>query len=396
MKYQLKIFTICNQITQEASKYNITRHPLAVFYKDDIMLETKMFPSSINFSKRIRAIAENNDCVCKTCGIVYGDVSKNGYCTSTCYQTARQVTAVLADDFPIYNARRIGEIKFANKTEGVDYLVCKICEAKTGELGTHIRMHNMSPTTYKQTYSLLTLKTQHQRDQMKGSNNPAYQHGGKFSPFSSKFKNGYDKEWHDNFIQNRKIDLAENKHKYKTNIEYWIDHTDGDIDAASALYKKFQTRDLSFFTAKYGTTQGTIKWKLKIERWIKNFKSVNYSKISQQLFNEIMEVIPNHLKPSIYYATLNQLEMVKYTNKEYVLHVGSTYIRPDFICLDNKKIIEFDGAYWHSAAKTNPLREATRDKLIIDSGFSVLHIREQDYKKNKEEAIHQCIKFLIQ
>jgi hypothetical protein len=74
---------------------------------------------------------------------------------------------------------------------------------------------------------------------------------------------------------------------------------------------------------------------------MKSFKKCNFSKISQELFHSI----PKELFNDVYFATYEREDKVDYINKEYVLPVGETFVRPDFIDLVTNKIIEFDGDY---------------------------------------------------
>lgn len=57
-------------------------------------------------------------------------------------------------------------------------------------------------------------------------------------------------------------------------------------------------------------------------------------------------------------------------------------------------MIEFDGTYYHRNTPENSLREEKRDKMIIESGYEVLHVSEYEYKQNKQEIINKCIAFL--
>ena len=41
-----------------------------------------------------------------------------------------------------------------------------------------------------------------------------------------------------------------------------------------------------------------------------------------------------------------------------------------------------------------PKREYNRDKLIEDSGYEILHIKECDYTKNPDECVRLCLDFL--
>lgn len=385
----------CKKIQAESSLYNISRHPLAKMIKDDVYAETSGFPSNISYSKRIRAIAAESKCECKQCGIVHGDPDRE-FCSNKCYQIYRKEHEPTPEQFAINKAITKGEKKFGDKVEGVDYLVCAICGAKSGDLGSHVRMHDITPAEYKVKYSIDSLKPLTNIQNRMGDKNPAYNHGGKYSPWSKNFIHGYDKARHDAKNRHQKEMRASSPEKFKSNIEYWLSHCDGDEYAAKAAYKKFQTRDLAFFVEKYGEEEGIARHAAKTEKWIKSFCKQTYSNISQELFTQVFTQVPDYLRNSIYFATHQRPEMEAYVNKEYILKVEKTFIRPDFICLQTKRIIEFDGDYWHSPAKANPAREKLRDTRIINLGYTVLHVKEYEYKKDKAKVIQECLNFLTQ
>ena len=64
-------------------------------------------------------------------------------------------------------------------------------------------------------------------------------------------------------------------------------------------------------------------------------------------------------------------------------------------CKSLKKIIEFDGVYWHRNNPENAKREKIRDEEINTNGYKVLHVSELDYKNNPNETIEKCLDFLI-
>jgi hypothetical protein len=57
-------------------------------------------------------------------------------------------------------------------------------------------------------------------------------------------------------------------------------------------------------------------------------------------------------------------------------------------------VIEFDGTYYHRSTPENSLREEKRDKMILESGYQVLHVSEYDYKNDKQKIIDKCVAFL--
>jgi hypothetical protein len=78
----------------------------------------------------------------------------------------------------------------------------------------------------------------------------------------------------------------------------------------------------------------------------------------------------------------------------------------------NKKIIEYNGDFWHAnpniyppnfinpRTKINAVDKWEIDRIKLqyaqDQGYEVLVVWESDFKKNKEEIIKQCIQFLTQ
>ena len=245
-------------------------------------------------------------------------------------------------------------------------------------------------------FLLESSQCQSKRDKVSGSNNPGYQHGGKFSKFSKNFINGYDEEWHESHIADIKQNRKDNPEKWKTNIEYWLVLNDGDDIKAKEDYLNFQRRDKNYFVTKYGEDEGEIRWKGKIEKWMNSYTKTNYSKISQELFNGILDAVPELDKDEVYFATFERDNMTAYQNKEYVLKTETSFVRPDFCLFKSKKIIEFDGDYWHSEAVANPEREKKRDLAISKQGYQILHVKEHEYNKDKNKVIQECINFLKQ
>lgn len=153
----------------------------------------------------------------------------------------------------------------------------------SSELATHIiNKHNMSVDEYKNKHNVSSVKSQKSIDRVKGKNNPGYQHGGKLSPFS------------DNYIHADKVDKTEIVKKVKqkkidnntdtTKIEYWLKQTGNDLEKAKELLIKRQsTFSLEKCIEKYGEEKGLERWVERQEKWHKNYKKSNYSKISQKL-----------------------------------------------------------------------------------------------------------------
>ena len=251
-----------------------------------------------------------------------------------------------------------------------EWIECRVCGLRGREIARHVKTaHEIDPKDYGVTKSKSSI------DRVKGENNPGYQHGGKLSPWSKK-SSFYSEESHKKAIEKSQEGINKNSPVRKS------------FYATEDEFRKAQTRDLDYFIAKYGVEKGTEKHKQKTLKWLSSYKKQNFSNISQELFRALEE----KYQGNTFFATKDRPEMDSYTNKEFRTEIG---ILPDYIDIDKKRIIEFDGDYWHGR-KGNVERDAKRDSKLMSAGYSVLHIKESDFKADKEGTIDRCIKFLTQ
>jgi hypothetical protein len=283
--------------------------------------------------------------------------------------------------------RKKNEQIFADKEEGKDYLVCKICGMKTGELTGHLLYsHKIDHNEYKKEFGLEQLKCLTLIEKVAGENNPGYNHGGRLSPFSKKFIKGDISEQ----TVKKSIDTRTANNNNPTTIEYWMKKTNGDEELAKELLSTRQsTFSLDKCIEKFGEIDGLKRWQDRQNKWHTNYKKSNFSKISQELFWSIYDEYDNN--DCVYFAENHRIDGRK--NSEYILTLDVNVIKPDFIDIDRKKIIEFDGTYWHEVQQ-NPRREFERDAQIIAAGYDVMHVKESDYMNNKQNVVQDCIKFL--
>jgi hypothetical protein len=394
MNYTKELIDSCKLIIAETKNNLNIRYPLANEIRNAVFDETKEFPEKITFPERMRAIAEDDDRKCLRCGVVHGRKNVRHYCYS-CFHIMRSVNAASEEDKRMktlqYQIER-GDEKFSDKIPEYDYVTCKICGHKSGDLSTHIiRVHKLSVNDYKLQFVDAQIKPERIREALKGVNNPAYQHNGRLSPWSKNFIRGYDEDRHIQAKENHRKWVNEHKEVNVFSYEYWLKEANGDEVLAKQLHTKFQTRDLSWFIEKFGDEEGPIRHQNKTEKWMKSFKKMNFSKISQILFDEIVKFVDT---TDVYYATFERPVMVNYKNKEYIMKLENTYVRPDFVDLNLRKVIEFDGTYWHSHSTANPLREKLRDDAIKAMGFDIFHVNEQDYKNDSKKVIENCLLFL--
>jgi very-short-patch-repair endonuclease/predicted CoA-binding protein len=187
----------------------------------------------------------------------------------------------------------------------------------------------------------------------------------------------------------------------QTQFLYWLNKGFSEQEAKEKVSERQKTFSLEKCIEKYGEELGRKRWSDRQEVWMKNCKNTNFSKISQELFWEIYKILPVEFKEinTIKFATFDFENNIKTEKKnrnfEHTLRLkNGSYVKPDFIVLEKRKIIEFDGTYFHRKDSENKNREKKRDEKIKETGYDILHISEEKYNKNKEKTIIECLNFL--
>jgi very-short-patch-repair endonuclease len=323
----------------------------------------------------------------------------------------------------IYN----NDKKYEGKVEGMDYIICQLCHHKVERIfGQHIRLSHPDKTEadYKKEFPNAPLYCENDKKQFakssgkhmktekyrklysemtKGDKNRNHKNNTtelqrkERSPYCIEFwiKRGYNED----YAKDKISKFAKMNKQQSTTLKYWLEKTDGDLEEAKRLLKERQsTFSLEKCIEKYGEIKGTKRWQKRQEKWLKNYKKNNFSKISQDLFLKIYDRIKGDFN-EIYFATLNENNIIDNSGKNYEfrLSLKNKVILPDFFIKDINKIIEFDGAYWHGkyqSDKTNVSREKERDVSIIENGYKIHHVSELNYYKDKEGEIQKCLDFI--
>lgn len=196
-----------------------------------------------------------------------------------------------------------------------------------------------------------------------------------------------------------------------TQVDYW--HKNGFSEKESI--EKVKERQLTFTLEKCIKKYGEIKgleiynkrqkdWSEKIEKKYRNgdfvkFRKDNYSDIEIELFESI--IVKFDFDGEVYFG-----------DNQFFRHfkkLGKTFSY-DFVYKNKRKVIEFNEDYWHC----NPIkynknyfhkylqlfayevweRDELKNNALIQQNYEVLVIWENDYKKNKEKVIQQCIDFI--
>lgn len=271
--------------------------------------------------------------------------------------------------------------------DGSDYATCAICGFRAKNLQVHVQtVHNTKASEYRDRYKTHTLspkKLDQASNNWTGKNNPGFAHGGLMSPWSD--KSGRCPE----DIESSKAKAKEDRYT-PTQLEYWVRLGYSNEEAAILRKERQTTFSLEKCICELGDVAGTQRWNDRQEKWLKSFPRLNYSKISQELYWGIYELLDD--KDVQFAQLLNGTKDETGKNHEMQVCTSLGTFVVDFV--QYNKIIEFDGDYWHSEAKVNPERESRRAAGLTEQGYIVRRVREQDYKKNKQKVIQECLDFL--
>ena len=190
--------------------------------------------------------------------------------------------------------------------------------------------------------------------------------------------------------------------------EYWILRGFSEEEVEENITKLQTTFSLEKCIDESGVEEGTKRWKERQEKWQNTLKckpleeqeritrakfssnNTGYSNISQKLFVSIYNKLQDK---QVYFATLNN-DVNK--NNEY-FYRSKTENRSfffDFYYPAKKRIIEFDGDYWHGESRGNIQRDIERQLILESEGFEFLRIKEREYNMDKQGTIDACLKFL--
>lgn len=362
----------------------------------------------------------NNTNICQVCGKEFNSASKNTkYCSHNCAVIHRS------------------HIKFDDNADKKLYVECKICGYRSSQIYRHVHdVHNMEVDEYCQKFGLerRDLISTASHEKISKSQKTAYAEGrshgwgfgdenpsrsietksGRRSPWSMNFK-GYDglsddeKRKRIKELSNNVVNSMNSNHNNPLRLDFYIQRGYTKQEAKQQLKLRQSTFSLKKCIDKYGLEEGTKRFDARQEKWQNTLKSKSpeeidrinraklsdgkgYSKISQVLFNQLYDVI-KHDYNNIYYAT-NGIDK-NITNEFMVTTLDGRHYFLDFYILDNNKVIEFDGEYWHSEKRGNITKDKKREDELRSLGFvNILRIRERDFCDNPTDVIKRCLEFI--
>jgi G:T-mismatch repair DNA endonuclease (very short patch repair protein) len=329
------------------------------------------------------------------------------------------------------------------KELGKDYVICQICKRACSNItGIHMKTYHpeWTPASYRETFPDSPVLPSSTRDKivegskkagarmrepehrkrmsesLKGENNPMHRSNTtdemrrSISPFSPDF---YIKK--DPTLSREEAE-AMAKDKLKSNEivswvkeEYWISKGHTQEEAKQIVSEKQSTFSLAKCIEKYGEEGGTNKWKARQERWkSKVFNdtvhiSRGYSKVGEEFIELLVSKInERNIEDDLLYGK----------SEKFIKNKESRVYKFDLTLSNSKKIIEFNGDYWHcnpsiySEDYYNRVKKMTakeiwdydkdKNETAKDYGYSIFYIWESEYRNNPEETIEKCLKFILE
>jgi hypothetical protein len=195
-------------------------------------------------------------------------------------------------------------------------------------------------------------------------------------------------------------------------LEYWTNRGYSEEEAKILRKERQRTFTLEKCISKYGEEIGFEVWRTRNTNWSSKmetmYKNGEYTRFCKHNYsNSELNFIKNLLN---HYTPIHTYYCALPGNKQFFRHFKDSGITLayDFVC--EKKIIEFNGDYWHcnpfiyspeyfhKFMKCTAQEKWNADKkkidLIKDAGYEVLVIWESEYKQSPELIIDKCIKYL--
>jgi G:T-mismatch repair DNA endonuclease (very short patch repair protein) len=282
------------------------------------------------------------------------------------------------------------------------YVECNLCGYKSQEIGLHLKnVHGISAEIYGK-----PTKSKDMCDRVRGDKNPAYNHGGRLSPWSLK------SEYHtkEQVEECRKVSLEkaranENWSAHTTTLDFYLNKGMSEDDAKAAQSERQTTFSLEKCQEKHGMLEGFAVWQDRQDSWQDTLKAKPEEEMRE--INK-RKVWRNGKTSKTELELLLEIQKQLEVNSQFMIANERSYYFFD-IALGNK-LIEFNGDYWHA----NPNKYKDENKIIYrdrtakviwdrdekkintanENGYEVLTIWESDFKKNKDEVIARCITFL--
>lgn len=248
--------------------------------------------------------------------------------------------------------------------------------------------------------------------------NPFTGHGKELSPFSKDFVGYKDM----NEKEKEKAVLEATKHNVvgrNTNQkEYWMKKGFSEEESIKKVSERQTTFSKEICIEKHGEKDGLKVWQERQDKWQATLDAKSpeekeriarakmcwgkgYSKISQEMFWKIYEKIKNGVDTDqIYFATYNRLthkdDGTEKNHEYFYITEDGEHFFLDFLLKNKKRVIEFDGDYWHGEARGNQERDRIREQKLKAAGYEIHRVSERDYKREPVAMVYEAVQFLLE
>ena len=196
-------------------------------------------------------------------------------------------------------------------------------------------------------------------------------------------------------------EIMEDKTKQVKCVEYWINKGYSKEESEDIISKSQITFSLETCINKYGVEEGIKRFEMRQQKWIKSL-SKNFEKYGDGRANS------SEFAYDMIGYICKFLNIKRPSKEKYMTDKNGNHFAYDF-CYD-KKIIEFNGNYWHMNPKIYKVTDINKtthktageiweyDKLKLkcaeDNGYKVLYIWEDEYRLSKDSVLKKCMDFL--
>jgi hypothetical protein len=222
-------------------------------------------------------------------------------------------------------------------------------------------------------------KMNRKSERVLGTKNPAYQHGGKLSPFSKNFVKGYVG------VETAKKAAAsrEKNNTDRTKLSFWTERY-GEEEGKLRYYDRQNTFSLEKCIKKYGEDEGRKIFQRRQEKWLESLENLSEQ---EKILIRAKKGFWRHTDPKTDEMDINEdfnnkitkLYVIEYQpvpDGEVYIKIGVTskYLSQRFPTITIKRVI----AEYKANRFVNFHRERDIKKFIFENNLSILIESEQD------------------
>lgn len=304
--------------------------------------------------------------------------------------------------------------KLSEGIEGIDYVVCPICGYKAKQMSVqHFEnLHGMSKDDVMAQYPDFKWMCQSLVDNVSGDKNPrsaknmSLLERQRTSPYSPEFyiARGYSKEDAVKMAHDKVIEKNSEK-EYTMRTDYYTKRGYTEDEAKEMVKDRARTNTIETYIKKYGEEEGPQKWRERNDEWAKKMfaEGTCMSTGTSNMANEFISEVVGSATDGISSAIHNKEKFIY----DHARHRAYSY---DLYNEHTKKIIEFNGDFWHANPKLysmdfyNAVKKMSaldiwsddeyKTKLAQKHGYEVMVVWEYDFKHDHERIINEAKNFL--